>query len=161
MTETLLATTIDRARRELHVDAREGIICRQCATDEGFGYLHTVVDANGYGGGVSDGPDNPYPFPVGPDDYTDAPEVELWAHVDFWNAVQDGVAEWLHLGGLMGTTYAHGHPCASAGCGEAWRYCKDIHAESGEAGYCERIDFAQYCPSHAPENGAPVQAGWY
>ena len=77
-----LAEIIERAKREVLADVAAGIVPASCAD---FSELHDYVDANGYGGAF---------------EFFDANGGDVYG-VDFWNAVQDAVSEWIRKGGLL------------------------------------------------------------
>jgi hypothetical protein len=78
---TALQLTIARARREVLSDVAAGTVPASVADYSG---LHDYVDANYYGGAFEDPP----PAPV--DD------------LDFWNAMQGAIDDWIKTGALRG-----------------------------------------------------------
>lgn len=84
--ETLIATTVERAKSEIVYDVAAGIVPRSVSS---FSELHDYVDANEYGGAVRWPEDGP---PEGDD------ESYVTEHCKFWNAVQDQLHEWLASG---------------------------------------------------------------
>jgi hypothetical protein len=130
----MILDMIDQARRMLHLDALEGTICRQCATDEGFDYLYTVLDADDY---------------LEPAIHWDAEGDDRWTDA---NAMIKGLDQWIKLGNLSYPRYEHGHACEQPGCTARFVDCPDV----GESGYCNRLDTPIVCPSHDCRNYEPA-----
>lgn len=81
-----LAATVARGKAEILTDVQAG---RVPATVADFSELHDYVDANGYGGAFED----------------DAPGFDAEGSItesgcDFWNEVQEQLAEWIKAGGI-------------------------------------------------------------
>jgi len=70
-----LTAAVELAKGEIRIDIANGTVPPTVTT---FSQLHDYVDANGYGGAFEG----------------DADKIDI----DFWNAVQDEVDNWLQLG---------------------------------------------------------------
>jgi hypothetical protein len=135
----MILEMIDQARRMLHLDALEGTICRQCATDEGLDQgLDQYMPA--------------YPSPLTESDQMGMMGSNAEAHRETWDYLLPELEQWLKSGGLLYPRYEHGHACEQPGCTARFVDCPDV----GEQGYCDRLDTPIVCPAHDCRNYAPA-----
>ena len=140
--ETVLLFAVAHARREILAHVAAGVIP---ANVENYAALHDFVDANGYGGAFDDSP----PAPV--------------EDVDFWNAMQEHIDEWIRSGGLAAdplamlaqlstrTASAHGWAIITA----AWNHLASPRRAAAHGGFGSVARYLQAVETQAAMWGAP------